>query len=93
MSQAGLLITAFAAGMIVGAPAIAIAIATLRLPRRSTLVLALIVFALGHVVAALSPSFAVVQVLGGVGADLAGQERVGDVHGQPGLPGRTYMDA
>jgi DHA1 family inner membrane transport protein len=56
--QAGLLITAFAAGMIVGAPLMAIA--TLRLPRRSTLVLALVVFAFGHVVAALSPSFAVV---------------------------------
>ncbi|WP_329353187.1 MFS transporter [Streptomyces sp. NBC_01261] len=58
VSQAGLLITAFAAGMIVGAPAMAIA--TLRLPRRSTLVLALVVFALGHVVAALSSSFAAV---------------------------------
>jgi predicted MFS family arabinose efflux permease len=58
VSHAGLLITAFAAGMIVGAPAMAIA--TLRLPRRFTLVLALTVFALGHVVAALSPSFAVV---------------------------------
>ncbi|MDQ1026414.1 putative MFS family arabinose efflux permease [Streptomyces umbrinus] len=58
VSHAGLLITAFAAGMIVGAPAMAIA--TLRLPRRFTLVLALVVFALGHAVAALSPSFAVV---------------------------------
>ncbi|MEU0192289.1 MFS transporter [Streptomyces afghaniensis] len=58
VSHAGLLITAFAAGMIVGAPVMAIA--TLRLPRRSTLVLALTVFALGHVVAALSPSFALV---------------------------------
>ncbi|GGW72815.1 MFS transporter [Streptomyces caelestis] len=58
VSHAGLLITAFAVGMIVGAPAMAIA--TLRLPRRFTLVLALTVFALGHVVAALSPSFAVV---------------------------------
>jgi MFS family permease len=34
VSQAGLLITAFAAGMIVGAPMMAIA--RLRLPRRST---------------------------------------------------------
>ncbi|MEV1082820.1 MFS transporter [Streptomyces sp. NPDC050211] len=58
VSQAGLLITAFAAGMIVGAPLMAIA--TLRLPRRSTLILALVVFALGHTVAALSSSFAVV---------------------------------
>ncbi|WP_326584662.1 MFS transporter [Streptomyces sp. NBC_00481] len=57
-SQAGLLITAFAVGMIVGAPTMAIA--TLRLPRRSTLVLALVVFSLGHVVAAVSSPFAVV---------------------------------
>ncbi|MFI5681965.1 MFS transporter [Streptomyces cellulosae] len=55
VSHAGLLITAFAAGMIVGAPAMAIA--TLHLPRRSTLILALVVFALGHLVAALSSSF------------------------------------
>ncbi|WP_225859069.1 MFS transporter [Streptomyces albicerus] len=58
VSQASLLITAFAAGMIVGAPAMAIA--TLHLPRRSTLILALVVFALGHLVAALSSSFALV---------------------------------
>ncbi|WP_330285566.1 MFS transporter [Streptomyces sp. NBC_00576] len=58
VSHAGLLITAFAAGMIVGAPAMAIA--TLRLPRRSTLILALAVFALGHLVAALSSSFTLV---------------------------------
>jgi predicted MFS family arabinose efflux permease len=57
VAQAGLLITAFAVGMIVGSPLMAIA--TLRLPRRTTLVLALAVFALGHVVAALSPSFAI----------------------------------
>lgn len=56
--HAGLLITAFAVGVIVGAPAMAIA--TLRLPRRSTLVLALGVFSFGHVVAALSSSFAIV---------------------------------
>ncbi|MGW1801632.1 MFS transporter [Streptomyces sp. NPDC001984] len=58
VSTAGLLITAFAVGMIVGAPTISIA--TLRLPRRSTLVLALAVFAVGHVIAALSSSFTVV---------------------------------
>ncbi|MFE9725721.1 MFS transporter [Streptomyces sp. NPDC005794] len=60
VSQAGLLITAFAVGMIVGGPAMALA--TLRLPQRRTLVLALAVFALGHVVAALSGSFTVVLV-------------------------------
>lgn len=58
VSHAGLLITAFAAGMIVGAPAMAMA--TLHLPRRFTLILALVVFALGHLVAALSSSFALV---------------------------------
>src|SRR3954447_16337766 len=54
-SQIGLLITAFAIGMIVGAPVMAIA--TLRLPKRATLVLALVIFAGGHVIAALSGSF------------------------------------
>src|SRR4051795_11005079 len=55
-SQVGLLITAFALGMIVGAPVMAIA--TLRLPKRLTLVLALVIFAAGHVLAAVSGSFA-----------------------------------
>jgi predicted MFS family arabinose efflux permease len=55
-SRIGLLITAFAIGMIVGAPVMAVA--TLRLPKRVTLVLALALFAAGHVVAALSGSFA-----------------------------------
>ncbi|MEV5786432.1 MFS transporter [Streptomyces sp. NPDC052287] len=58
VSHAGLLITAFAIGMIVGGPTMALA--TLRLPRRLTLVAALAVFALGHVIAALSSSFTVV---------------------------------
>src|SRR5215218_2314892 len=54
-SQIGMLITAFAIGMIVGAPVMAVA--TLRLPKRATLVLALATFAAGHLVAALSGSF------------------------------------
>src|ERR1700709_794268 len=54
-SRIGLLITAFAVGMIVGAPVMALA--TLRLPKRATLVLALALFAGGHVIAALSESF------------------------------------
>jgi DHA1 family inner membrane transport protein len=58
LSRTGLLITAFAVGMIVGAPAMALA--TLRLPRRATLVLALVVFAAGHVIAALNSSFLIV---------------------------------
>ncbi|MFJ9041840.1 MFS transporter [Streptomyces sp. NPDC102406] len=58
VSHAGLLITAFAVGMIVGGPTMAMA--TLRLPQRHTLVGALTVFAAGHAVAALSTSFTVV---------------------------------
>src|SRR6478735_12189913 len=53
VSHAGLLITAFAVGMIVGGPTMAMA--TLRLPQRHTLIGALAVFALGHAVAALAP--------------------------------------
>ncbi|MEU6790040.1 MFS transporter [Nonomuraea angiospora] len=56
VAQAGLLITVFALGMIVGAPLMAML--TLRLPRRLTLMLALGVFAAGHVVVALGSSFA-----------------------------------
>ena len=55
VTRTGLLITAFAVGMIVGAPAMAMA--TLRMPRRFALLLALAVFAAGHTVAALSSSF------------------------------------
>ncbi|WP_330280574.1 MULTISPECIES: MFS transporter [unclassified Streptomyces] len=58
VSHAGLLITAFAVGMIVGGPTMALA--TLRLPQRLTLVLALTVFAAGHVIAALTSSFTIV---------------------------------
>ncbi|MEV5643384.1 MFS transporter [Streptomyces flaveolus] len=58
VSHAGLLITAFALGMIIGSPTMAIA--TLRLPQRQTLILALAVFSLGHVAAALSGSFTIV---------------------------------
>jgi predicted MFS family arabinose efflux permease len=57
VARTGLLITAFAVGMIVGAPLMAIA--TLRLPQRSTLVMALVIFSVGHVIAALSSSFTI----------------------------------
>jgi DHA1 family inner membrane transport protein len=60
VSHAGLLITAFAIGMIVGGPSMALA--TLRLPQRQTMVLSLAVFALGHVVAAFSSSFTVLLI-------------------------------
>lgn len=57
VSAAGASITVFAIGMIIGAPAMALA--TLRLPRRTTLALALVVFAVGHVVGALTASYGV----------------------------------
>ncbi|MFJ9736947.1 MFS transporter [Streptomyces sp. NPDC101166] len=55
VARAGLMITVFAVGMIVGAPLTAML--TLRLPARWTLVLALGVFAAGHVVVALGTGF------------------------------------
>jgi DHA1 family inner membrane transport protein len=60
VARAGLLVTAFAVGMIVGPPVMALA--TLRLPPRAALVAALAVFAVGHVIAALSDSFLLVTV-------------------------------
>lgn len=53
--RAGLLISAFAIGMVVGAPLLAVA--TLRLPRRTTLIGLLAVFGLGQVAGALAPSY------------------------------------
>ncbi|QHC25970.1 Cmx/CmrA family chloramphenicol efflux MFS transporter [Streptomyces sp. GS7] len=55
--QAGLLVSAFAIGMVVGAPVLAAA--TLRLPRRTTLIALLAVFGLGQAAGALAPSYAV----------------------------------
>ncbi|MGR7023282.1 MFS transporter [Geodermatophilus sp. URMC 62] len=55
VARAGLLITVFAVGMIVGSPSMALL--TRRLPRRVTLMLALGIFAAGHVVIALGSSF------------------------------------
>ncbi len=56
VARAGLLITVFAVGMVIGSPAMALL--TRGLPRRTTLVLALVVFAAGHVVVALGSSLA-----------------------------------
>ncbi|AXB43014.1 Cmx/CmrA family chloramphenicol efflux MFS transporter [Amycolatopsis albispora] len=53
--DAGLLISAFAVGMLVSAPLLAAA--TLRLPRKLTLLGMLAVFLLGNVVGALSPAY------------------------------------
>ncbi len=57
VAQAGLAITAFALGMVIGTPVMVLL--TLRLPRRTTLALALAVFALGHVLVAVTGVFAV----------------------------------
>ncbi|CAM3355289.1 Cmx/CmrA family chloramphenicol efflux MFS transporter [Kibdelosporangium persicum] len=54
--QAGLLISAFAIGMVVGAPLLAIA--TLRVPRRATLLGLLVAFGISHVVGALASGYA-----------------------------------
>ncbi|KKZ69654.1 Cmx/CmrA family chloramphenicol efflux MFS transporter [Streptomyces showdoensis] len=54
---AGLLISAFAIGMVVGAPLLAVA--TLRLPRKTTLVALISLFGLGQVAGALAPNYAV----------------------------------
>ncbi|MFE7751772.1 Cmx/CmrA family chloramphenicol efflux MFS transporter [Streptomyces sp. NPDC057428] len=55
--KAGLLISAFAIGMVVGAPLLAVA--TLRLPRRTTLVALISVFGLGQIAGALAPTYEV----------------------------------
>lgn len=55
LARAGLLITVFAVGMIIGAPLMSLL--TLRLSKRLTLELALVVFAIGHVVVALGSDF------------------------------------
>ncbi|MFD5031536.1 Cmx/CmrA family chloramphenicol efflux MFS transporter [Streptomyces sp. NPDC058220] len=54
---AGLLISAFAIGMVVGAPLLAVA--TLRLPRRTTLITLISVFGVGQVAGALAPTYEV----------------------------------
>ncbi|MFG2294035.1 Cmx/CmrA family chloramphenicol efflux MFS transporter [Streptomyces sp. NPDC048603] len=53
--RAGLLISAFAIGMVIGAPLLAVA--TLRLPRRTTLIALISLFGLGQVAGALAPSY------------------------------------
>ncbi|MFD0078334.1 Cmx/CmrA family chloramphenicol efflux MFS transporter [Streptomyces sp. NPDC127166] len=58
--RAGLLISAFAIGMVVGAPLLAVA--TLRLPRKTTLVALITVFGLGQIAGALAPNYAVLFV-------------------------------
>ena len=73
VSQPGLLITAFAIGMIVGAPTISVA--TMRLPKRLTLILSLLIFAVGHIVAARE------EQLGQEEGEAFGQTHGGDGNG------------
>ncbi|MFD0166148.1 Cmx/CmrA family chloramphenicol efflux MFS transporter [Streptomyces decoyicus] len=55
--DAGLLVSAFAVGMVLGAPVLAVA--TLRVPRRTALVAFQLVFVAGHVAGALAPGYGV----------------------------------
>ncbi|TDW76746.1 Cmx/CmrA family chloramphenicol efflux MFS transporter [Kribbella pratensis] len=64
--QAGLLISAFALGMLVGAPVLAVV--TLTWSRRTALLVFLAVFVLSHVAGALTPSYTVLLVTRIVGA-------------------------
>lgn len=61
VADAGLMITVFAIGMIVGTPLMAIA--TLKMQRRLALSLSLVVFAIGHVVVALGSSFTLILAM------------------------------
>ncbi|MGW2842128.1 Cmx/CmrA family chloramphenicol efflux MFS transporter [Streptomyces sp. NPDC001493] len=58
--RAGMLISAFAIGMVVGAPLLAVA--TLRLPRRTTLIALISVFGLSQVAGALAPTYEILFV-------------------------------
>ncbi|MDT7683442.1 MAG: transporter, family, chloramphenicol resistance protein [Pseudonocardiales bacterium] len=60
LPRAGLLISAFAVAMVVGAPLLTVA--TLRLPRRATLLGALVLFIGGQVLGALAPDYATLLV-------------------------------
>jgi DHA1 family chloramphenicol resistance protein-like MFS transporter len=63
---AGLLISAFAVGMLIGAPVLAVV--TLRWPRRTALLVFLAVFALTHVAGALTPNYDVLLATRVIGA-------------------------
>lgn len=57
VAEMGLAITAFATGIVIGAPSMALLSA--RVPRRHILVLSMVAFAGGHVLAAMAPTYAV----------------------------------
>lgn len=58
--QAGLLITGFAVGMVGGAPAMALL--TLKLPRRATMIITIVAFSALHILAALSPNLSLIHI-------------------------------
>ena len=58
--QAGLLITGFAVGMIVGAPAMALL--TLKLPRRATMIITIVAFSALHILGAVAPDYTVLMI-------------------------------
>lgn len=60
LASAGSLITVFAVGMIIGSPTMAVL--TMRLSKRLTLILALVVFVVGHVVVAMNADFTVLLI-------------------------------
>lgn len=60
VADAGLTITVFAIGMIVGTPTMAVL--TLKMSKRVTLSLALAVFAIGHIIVALSDDFTMILI-------------------------------
>jgi len=60
--QVGGLISAFAIGMLVGAPLLAVL--TLRWPRKATLIGALVVFIGGQLLGAVAPNYAVLLEIG-----------------------------
>lgn len=60
IAQAGLLVTAFAIGMIFGAPILAVG--TLKLPARTTMLVSTTVFAAAHVMGALAPGYGVLML-------------------------------
>lgn len=64
--ETGLLISAFAVGMLVGAPALAVL--TLRLPRRTALLGFVVTFAATHVAGALAPGYGFLMVTRVLGA-------------------------
>lgn len=64
--RAGLLITGFAIGMLIGAPTLAVL--TLRWPRKRTMIAFLVIFAATHVVSALAADYEVLLATRAIGA-------------------------